>query len=68
MDKVGLLSLATAVPPHIVEAVLGHISGHKGGVGGVYNRAQYLDQKRAALEKYALHMKGLTRAKLSIVK
>ncbi len=56
------------VPPHIVESVLGHVSGHKGGVGGVYNRAQYFDQKRAALEKYALHIKGLTRAKLSIVK
>lgn len=56
------------VPPHIVEAVLGHISGHKAGVGGVYNRAQYLDQKREALELYADHIKGLTRAKLSVVK
>ena len=56
------------MPPHIVEAILGHISGHKGGVGGVYNRAEYLDQRRAALEKYADHIKGLTRARLAVVK
>jgi integrase len=27
------------VAPHIVEAVLNHVSGHKAGVAGVYNRA-----------------------------
>jgi integrase len=56
------------VQPHVVEAVLGHISGHRGGVAGVYNKAQYLDQKREALERYADHVKGLTRAKLSVVR
>ena len=56
------------VAPHIVEAILGHISGHKGGIGGVYNKAEYLDQRRAALEKYADHIKGLTRARLAVVK
>ena len=29
------------VPPHVVESVLGHVSGHKRGVAGVYNRALY---------------------------
>jgi integrase len=56
------------VAPHVVESVLGHISGHKGGVGGNYNKAQYLDQKRAALEKYADHVNALMRAKLAVVK
>jgi integrase len=55
------------IAPHIVEAVLGHISGHRGGVAGVYNKAQYLDQKREALLTYADHIKALTRAKLSVV-
>jgi len=55
------------VAPHVVEAVLGHISGHRGGVAGVYNKAQYLDQKREALVSYADHIKALTRAKLSVV-
>ena len=29
------------VPPHIIEAVLNHVSGHKGGVAGIYNRSVY---------------------------
>jgi integrase len=28
-----------AIPPHIVEAVLNHVSGHRSGVAGVYNKA-----------------------------
>ncbi len=56
------------VAPHIVEAILGHIGGHRAGIAGVYNRAQYLDQRRAALEKHAGHIRGLTRAKLAVVK
>jgi integrase len=55
------------VPPHIVEAILGHISGHKSGVAGTYNKSLYLDQRRDALERYASHVKGLTRAKLAVV-
>jgi integrase len=44
------------VQPHIVEAVLGHIKGHRSGVAGVYNRASYSVEKRAALEKWADHV------------
>ena len=29
----------SGVQPHIIEAVLNHVSGHKGGVAGIYNRA-----------------------------
>ena len=36
--------------PHIIEAILNHISGSsKGGVAGIYNRASYEIQKRTAL-------------------
>jgi integrase len=41
------------VAPHVVEAVLGHYSGHRAGVAGTYNRAAYADQKRVALDKWA---------------
>jgi hypothetical protein len=41
------------VMPHVVEAVLNHVSGSRGGVAGVYNKAMYLDDKRDALNKYA---------------
>jgi hypothetical protein len=42
--------------PHVVEAVLNHISGHKSGVAGVYNRASYYTEKRQALDKWAAHV------------
>jgi integrase len=44
-----------AIPPHVVEAVLNH-SGHKQGIVGVYNRATYEQEKRAALIAWADHM------------
>ena len=41
------------VLPHVVEAVLNHISGHRAGVAGTYNRATYSAEKRAALTAWA---------------
>jgi integrase len=40
------------VLPHVVEAVLNHVSGHQAGVAGLYNRARYQDQMRAALQTW----------------
>jgi integrase len=45
--------------PHVVEAILNHISGHRSGVAGVYNLAGYMDEKRAALEKWAVYVRAL---------
>ena len=48
------------IAPHIVEACLNHISGGaKAGVAGTYNKAKYLSEKRAALQRWALHIEGL---------
>ncbi len=47
------------IAPHIVEAVLNHISGAKAGVAGTYNRATYPAEKKAALERWAAHVEGL---------
>jgi integrase len=44
------------VAPHIIEAVLNHISGHKAGVAGIYNRATYEREKRTALVMWAEHV------------
>lgn len=41
------------VAPHVVEAAVNHVSGHRGGVAGVYNRADYRRQKAAALQRWA---------------
>lgn len=45
------------VQPHVIEAVLNHISGHKAGVAGIYNRSTYAKEKRAALDLWAGHIK-----------
>jgi integrase len=45
------------VPPHVVEAILNHVSGvAKGGVSGIYNHAQYLTERREALNAWAVHL------------
>ncbi len=41
------------IQPHVIEAVLNHVSGHKAGVAGIYNRSVYLAEKRAALDLWA---------------
>jgi integrase len=48
------------VMPHIIEAVLNHISGSKAGVAGTYNRSMYEPEKRAALELWAKHVAPVT--------
>lgn len=49
-----------SVAPHVVEAVVNHISGHKAGVAGVYNRATYAVEKKVALEKWAERLIQIT--------
>lgn len=45
------------VQPHVIEAVLNHISGHRSGVAGIYNRATYSEEKRLALKMLDEFMK-----------
>ena len=44
------------IGPHIVEAILNHVSGHKGGVAGIYNRATYAAEKADALARWDGHV------------
>ena len=44
------------IAPHIIEAVLNHVSGHKHGVAGVYNRSDYAEPKQHALNAWAEHL------------
>lgn len=53
----GMANLGIA--PHIVEAVLNHVSGAKASVAGTYNRAAYEPEKRIALERWAAHLEAL---------
>ena len=47
------------IAPHIVEAVLNHVSGHRAGVAGVYNRAAYAKEKAVALARWAEHLASI---------
>ena len=44
------------IQPHIVEAVLNHVSGSKAGVAGIYNQYSYLPEKTTALARWAAHI------------
>jgi integrase len=51
-------------PPHVVESLLGHVSGHKAGVAGTYNRAEYLAERRRWLNRWGEHITGLPASKV----
>jgi integrase len=47
------------VQPWIIENVLNHVSGHKAGVAGIYNRSKNEAPMRDALTKWADHVEAL---------
>jgi integrase len=51
-DRLGIL-------PHVVESVINHVGGAKGGVAGVYNRALYLRERAEALAQWADHLTAI---------
>src|SRR5262249_26853054 len=48
-----------SVSLQVTEAVLGHTSGSRGGIVGVYQRHDYAKEKAAALDAWARHVVGL---------
>jgi hypothetical protein len=61
----GMANLGIA--PHVVEAVINHVSGAKAGVAGIYNRAKYAAEKKEALARWTQHVEGLVGDKPSNV-
>jgi integrase len=45
------------VQPHVIEAILNHVSGHKAGVAGINNRSTYATEKPAALDLWGNHIR-----------
>ena len=60
MNEIGIL-------PHIVEAVVNHQSGSRGGVAGTYNHAEHIDEKRRALQQWGEHVTALVEGRISKV-
>jgi integrase len=44
----------------VTEAVLNHVSGAKGGIAGIYQRHDWRDEKRSALNAWACHIAAIT--------
>jgi integrase len=47
------------VAPHVVEELLNHHSGHRGGIAGVYNRSRYEREVKAAVALWADHIRTI---------
>jgi len=47
------------IAPHVIEQILNHLSGHKGGVAGIYNRSSYEREVRNALALWSDHVRSL---------
>jgi integrase len=47
------------IGPHVIEQVLNHVSGHKSGVAGIYNRSSYEREVRAALALWHDHLRSI---------
>jgi integrase len=53
------------IQPNIIEAILNHVSGHKAGVAGIYNRAAYAEPMRVALQRWAEHVGAIIEGRLA---
>jgi integrase len=46
------------VPPHVCDRLLNHVTGTIRGVAAVYQKQEFLPERKAALEKWAEHVAG----------
>jgi integrase len=47
------------IEPHVVEQILNHQSGHRGGIVGVYNRSKYERAVQNAVAMWDRHLRAL---------
>ncbi len=47
------------IAPHVIDKVLNHVNGAVKGVAAVYQRAQYMDERRATMEAWGGYLKSL---------
>ena len=56
MDELGIDTV-------VIELILNHISGRRGGIAGRYNKGERMDARRAALHRWSQHIEGLVSGK-----
>ena len=47
------------IRPDVIELTINHVSGHRGGIAGVYNRSELWNERREALEQWSRHVQVL---------
>jgi integrase len=47
------------IRPDVIELVVNHVSGSRGGIAGIYNRSELLPERLAALERWSAHLENL---------
>lgn len=50
---------ALGVAHHVVDKILNHVAGRISGVAAIYNRHEYAEERRHALDAWARHVVGL---------
>jgi integrase len=55
------------IAPHVVDRILNHSSGMIRGVAAVYNRFEYLNERRAALEAWGRYIENLLAPQSNVV-
>ncbi len=53
----GMAALGFA--PHVIERVLNHVSGAQGGLVGIYQRHEYVAERKKAVDAWANHLSGI---------
>jgi hypothetical protein len=44
------------IPPHVADKILNHQSGTISGVAAVYQRHDFLDERKGALDRWGAHV------------
>lgn len=56
------------IPVHVVEKALNHTSGTHAGIVGIYQRHEYEEDRREAMERWAVHLDRLLTGSAKIVR
>jgi hypothetical protein len=54
---------ALGIAPHVADKILNHQSGTISGIATVYQRHEFLAERKAAIELWAIHISGLLQPK-----
>ena len=47
------------IRPDVIELVVNHVSGTRGGIAGIYNRSELIAERRAALERWSARVESI---------